>query len=430
MKKVLIITYYWPPSGGAGVQRWVKFVKYFRLYGIEPIVLTVDSDYASYAIIDTSLTKDVLEDIKVFKTKSIEPFRLYKKLNKKKEIPYGGFVNEHNPNFIQKISRFVRGNLFIPDARIGWNRYAYSKAVKLIKEYNIKTIITTSPPHSTQLIGLKLKKQFGLYWIADLRDPWIDIYYYKQLYHSFLAKKIDSRLEVEVLKKTDKIVVVSKSIKKLFASKIKPEISNKIHVIPNGFDAEDFKDQGKLNGKEFVITYTGTLAENYHIETFLDAFESFLSKLDRPKIKLEFVGKVSLNYKALIENSEFAKHCSFIPYVEHSVSLGFLLQSTSLLLVIPDMPLNEGILTGKLFEYLAAKKPIIGIGPINGDAASIINECNAGRMFSYDNKNGIIKYLDILYTNWLNSRKENFNSKQINKYSRERLTEKLAMLIP
>jgi len=212
MKKVLIITYYWPPSGGGGVQRWVKFVKYLPKYQIEPIVLTVSPDCASYALIDSSLSQEVEPTVQVFYAKSREPFNFYKKLTAKKEIPFGGFANEDSPGFLQKVARFIRGNFFIPDARIGWNSFAYEQAEKLIKEFGITTVITSSPPHSTQLIGLKLKRKLGIHWIADLRDPWTDIYYYNKMFHSPMAKRIDRKKELEVLQNADNIVVVSNSI--------------------------------------------------------------------------------------------------------------------------------------------------------------------------------------------------------------------------
>jgi len=175
MKKVLIITYYWPPSGGAGVQRMLKFVKYLHQLGVQITVITVDPRKASYQLTDDSFLKDIPDDINVIKTNTFEPFNLYKSLGSKKEIPHSGFANETNPGFFQKASRFVRGNFFIPDARRGWNKYAYREAIKVIKNNKIDAIITSSPPHSTQLVGLKLKNKYNIPWVADLRDPWTDI---------------------------------------------------------------------------------------------------------------------------------------------------------------------------------------------------------------------------------------------------------------
>jgi hypothetical protein len=197
-RKVLIITYYWPPSGGAGVQRWLKFAKYLPEFGVEPIVLTVDPKYASYPQRDESLEKDIHQKLKVYKTKTFEPLNLLSGILGKKNVPYGGFTNVNKKSFLQTILRFIRGNFFIPDARVGWNNYAYKKAKEIIEEYKIDTVITTSPPHSTQLIGLELKKKLSITWIADFRDPWTDIYYYKDLLHTCLAKRLDKNKEQEV----------------------------------------------------------------------------------------------------------------------------------------------------------------------------------------------------------------------------------------
>lgn len=430
LKKVLIITYYWPPSGGGGVQRWVKFVKYLPKFNIEPIVLTVNPDEASYAVIDESLTGELSESIKVYTTKSLEPFNIYKKFSAKNEIPYGGFANEENPGIFKKVSRFVRGNFFIPDARIGWNKYAYKQAKELIEKYNIKTVITTSPPHSTQLIGLKLKKQFDIFWIADLRDPWTDIYYYKSMYHTYFAKLQDKRKEAEVLRNSDRLIVVSNSIKELFASKIEQENREKINVISNGFDPSDFVSSVDTNNDNFVITYTGTIADNYNIESFLEALENVVNKHGGSKIKLQFVGRVSRKYRNIIDNSVLKSICTFEGHVDHCSSINYLKNSNALFLAIPDVMQNEGILTGKLFEYLAARKPIIGVGPTLGDASLIIDECGAGKMFSYSDVDLMKVYINDLYRSWQEKLGNTLEGDIYNNYSREKLTGMLVELIP
>lgn len=408
----------------------VKFVKYLPQFKIEPIVLTVNPKDASFAVIDTSLSDEIPDNLIVFKTKSREPFSFYKKLTLKKEIPFGGFANEEDPGVLQKLSRFIRGNFFIPDARIGWNSFAYQQAKKIINEFNIKTVITSSPPHSTQLIGLKLKNNFGLQWIADLRDPWTDIYYYNRMYHSPIAKLQDRKKELKVLQNADKIIVVSESIKELFASKIKINEREKISVISNGFDEIDFKKNVVNENPKFVITYTGTLADNYHIDGFIEALIRFVKEHGDSKIQLQFVGTVSGKYIDIIENSVLKAVCTFNGHVDHNTSITYLMNSNALFLAIPDVVQNEGILTGKLFEYLAARKPIIGIGPVEGDAAHIIDECSAGQMFSYSDVDSIKEYINDLYLKWIGSEDIGNKSEVYNNYSREKLTKKLANLIP
>ena len=198
MKKVLIITYYWPPSGGSGVQRWLKYVKYLRDFGIEPIVLTVDPLDAVYPNIDPSLKKDLSDDIEIHYARAKSPLTFYKKI-RKKSVPKSGFAGEKKPNTIDSLFRFIRGNFYIPDARKGWNKLAYNVAKEIIIKHDIDTIITSSPPHSTQLVGLKLKEELEVKWICDLRDPWTELFYNKHLYQTFIAKSIDKKYEKNVL---------------------------------------------------------------------------------------------------------------------------------------------------------------------------------------------------------------------------------------
>ncbi|MBK7966349.1 MAG: glycosyltransferase [Bacteroidetes bacterium] len=237
MKKVLVITYYWPPSGGAGVQRSLKFVKYLSHMGFSPMVLTVKEDKASYPLHDSSLLTEVPQTVKVVRTNSFEPLNILSSIIGKKNVPYGGFANANKESKKQKFLRWVRGNFFIPDARVGWVSYAFKEAKRIIEDEKIECVYISSPPHSSQLIGLKLKETFPqLRWVADLRDPWTDIYYYKDLLHGKRAKLKDEQFEKHVLEKADAIVVVSEPIKNSFLEKSVLVLPSKIHVLPNGFD--------------------------------------------------------------------------------------------------------------------------------------------------------------------------------------------------
>ena len=411
MKKVLVITYYWPPSGGAGVQRWVKFIKYFKDQNINPFIISVDPDFASYPLIDNSLTNDIPDNTNVYLTKTNEPYSLYKKINNN-QTPYAGFANEGRPNFFQKIARFIRGNFFIPDSRKGWNNFAYKKAVEILEKENIDTVITTSPPHSTQLIGLKLKETQNIKWIADLRDPWTDIYYYKSMLHTKWAKQKDLNYEKRVIEKSDKVVVVSDSIKQLLLNKSNLVKESKIHIIPNGFDDDDFLVSSKNNNSKFLLSYVGTITKDYP----LDSIKKSISNLN---INLEFTGKADEPTKLLL--NEVA---SFNNHVKHKESINLLLASDMLLLVIPKISNNKGILTGKLFEYLGARKPILCIGPTDGDAAKIIEECKAGKTFDYSDENGIYDFIETYMSNEFI-----FENKNYLKYSRRNLTKNLSKIL-
>jgi glycosyltransferase involved in cell wall biosynthesis len=411
MKKVLVITYYWPPSGGAGVQRWVKFIKYFKDQNINPFIISVDPDFASYPLIDNSLKNDIPDNTNVYLTKTNEPYSFYKKINNN-QTPYAGFANEGRPNFFQKIARFIRGNFFIPDSRKGWNNFAYKKAVEILEKENIDTVITTSPPHSTQLIGLKLKETQNIKWIADLRDPWTDIYYYKSMLHTKWAKQKDLNYEKRVIEKSDKVVVVSDSIKQLLLNKSNLVKESKIHIIPNGFDEDDFLVSSKNNNSKFLLSYVGTITKDYP----LDSIKKSISNLN---INLEFTGKADEPTKLLL--NEVA---SFNNHVKHKESINLLLASDMLLLVIPKISNNKGILTGKLFEYLGARKPILCIGPTDGDAAKIIEECKAGKTFDYSDENGIYDFIETYMSNEFI-----FENKNYLKYSRRNLTKNLSKIL-
>jgi glycosyltransferase involved in cell wall biosynthesis len=422
MKKILIITYYWPPSGGAGVQRWLKFAKYLPEYGFQPVILTVDPDYASYPQLDESLQDEIDSDCLVFKTKSFELYKLYELISGKKGIPYGGFAKETKETRLQKFSKFIRGNFLLPDPRKGWNRYALSKAVQLIKEFDIETVITTSPPHSTQLIGLQLKEKLGIHWIADLRDPWTDIYYYKQFKHSALARKIDRGYERRVLEHADLIITVSEDVKRLFAEKTELPIAEKTVIIPNGFDEKDFEIQPATIEHKKIITYSGTIAESYDVSGLLKVIDQLDKKL-KSELIIRFVGTVP--DKILEKFRLLGIEIELMGYVSHIKSIEYLLRSTILLLVIPKVKNNKGIVTGKFFEYLASRKPILAIGPIDGDLASMIKLTNCGSIFDYENTEGMTQYLtEILNTDTVSNQSEH-----IRDYSRKQLASKIATLI-
>ncbi|MDX5348234.1 MAG: glycosyltransferase family 4 protein [Hymenobacteraceae bacterium] len=428
--KVLIVTYYWPPSGGAGVQRCLKFVKHLPEFGIEPTVVTVKEDEASYPVIDNSLQQDVPDNVRVIRTSTTEPFEYYKKLTGKKEIPFGGFANDKNESFTQKIFKFLRGNLFIPDPRVGWNRHALKAIKKLLKEEQFDAVITSSPPHSTQLIGLKLKKKFpDLKWIADMRDPWTDIYYYNELNHTALAKKLDASYEKDVIQHADAMMVVSDDMKRMFLNKAVTISPDKIQVVPNGFDEADFVYPSAPSKDEFIITYTGTITEVYNIEAFLKALATVRQQNPQIKYKLRFVGKIAQQVLRQIQQAGLEPVTEIVPYVPHEESIQYMMQSTMLLMAIPDVPNNFGIVTGKLFEYLASNKPIICIGPIHSDVDAIIDECGAGRVFHYAAYDVMVDHLMQMSQSWKINPNLDLPFINYNHYSRRALTEKLAKLI-
>ncbi len=426
-KRLLLCTYYWPPSGGAGVQRSLKFAKYLPEFAIEPIVITVEENSATYPVIDKSLELEVPKNLRVLKTKSREPFGAYSKISGKKEVPRSGFANEGSPGFKEKFMRFVRGNFFLPDARKGWNKYAIKAAGELIEKDEVDIILTSSPPHSSQLIGLKLKEKYKLPWIADLRDPWTDIYYYKQLYPTWLARKIDALYERKVLERADRVIVVSEQMKSLFLQKSNKINPKNIVVIPNGFDPEDFSNSLSEPNSEFTISYTGTVAESYDLKTFAEACKLAFIDKDR-KFKVRFIGSSDKILIPVLNQFGLIPYTEIRSSVDHKTSISYLENSDALLLLIPAGKENKGIVTGKLYEYLGSGKPIIGIGPEDGDASIIIEKCEAGKMISFGQVRELRFYLESLYQQW--EQKSLFKSNEaIHNYSRRALSEQLAQEI-
>ncbi len=419
-KKVLIITYYWPPAGGAGVQRWLKMAKYLPEFGIEPVVLTVDESYASYPVVDRSFLEDVAATTKVYRTRSFEPLRIYGKLFGKKKVPYSGFTNVNTGTLGSKLSRWVRGNFFIPDARKGWNRYALPKAAEIIKRENIDTVITTGPPHSTHLIGLALKNQRpSIKWIADFRDPWTDIYYYDDLLPSRRSKAKDLKLEKKVLSQSDLVLSVCPSNRELLAKKLPEDQRSKIKLITNGFDEGDFEGIPRDHLEEWLeIGYTGTLAKTYDVVPILEG----LAALDFPW-KLTIAGNVAPEIQKSIKDLEIEDRVLFKGHVPHKESLKILRQSDVLLHIMPNTKKNKMGTTGKLFEYIGSGTPIVNFGPSNGDSAQFIESVGAGKTFKRGDQQLVIEFLRKCLAF------DDSNTKDRHVFSRRRIAAELAKFI-
>ena len=378
MKKVLIVTYYWPPAGGAGVQRWLKFSKYLPQSDWEPVILTVDPEYATYPALDPSLLKDVPDGLKIHRIKATDWFRFYSK--DKSKVPTAGFAKNNDDSLRGKLSRFIRGNFFIPDPRRGWNRFAVKEALKIIRTENINILITTSPPHSSQLIGLRIKKMIPeIKWIADLRDTWTDIYYYDLFYPTYFSRSLDKHYEKKVLQKADRIITVGHNLAETFAAKT-GGIKKKINVIPNGYDEEDFKGINYEFPERFTITYTGTLSEVYPVDNLLNAL-TLIEKNGRDFL-LQFVGFVPEEIKTRITRCLKPDKIRFISYTDHAGAIKYMAGSSLLLLIIPGHKRNDSITPGKVFEYIATRKPVLYIGPVDGDAAYHLKKCGQSGIFS------------------------------------------------
>lgn len=390
-KKVLVIAYYWPPSGGAGVQRWLKLTKYLCKLGHEVHVLTVDPKQASYFAVDESLRQDIHPDVKVHLSDSFEPINIYSKFVGKKNVPTAGYSNVDEQHWKQKLVSGIRSHLFIPDPRVGWKNHAVKKALDIINNENIHNVITTSPPHSTQLIGLKLKKKLKekLNWIVDFRDPWTDIYYYPLLQHSKISHQINLSLERKVIEQSDHIITVGEGFKSSFLSKTNKVKPTKFEIISNAFDPDDFrmKDEVKPEKDVFLASYIGTVSDTYEPEIFFEALGQLANDFPDAPIRFKATGVVSDRLQHFIKN-KLGNKASFHDPVPHEEAVHAMLKSHVLLLITPGI---EGTIPGKTFEYLASGRRIVSVG--KGDSAKAIEKCKAGKAFDRTETKALYTYL-------------------------------------
>lgn len=426
MKKVLVITYYWPPSGGAGVQRWLKFVKYLRSYGWEAVVYTPENPEAPSA--DNSLIKDIPEGIEVIKTKIKEPYKAYKSfIGKKDQAINAGFLSEtKKPKLSENISIWIRGNFFIPDARRFWIKPSIKYLKGYLENNPVDAIVSTGPPHSMHMIALGIKKKMSLPWLADFRDPWTNIDFYKQLKLSSRADRLHHKKEKEVIKNADMIVTVNWNMAREFEEMGAKETA----VVTNGFDDEDFQHLDIALSPEFSVVHLGAMNKDRNSETFWNALSELCEETEnfRNDLKIILIGKNDHKVVEDIEKYELSSCTQYISYLPHDEAIRKAAQAQVLLLPLNNTPNAAGITTGKLFEYLALKRPILCIGPENGDCARILDDTNAGKVASFDDKNKMKNILKNYYEKY--KKKELLTeSKNLHKYSRKTLTRDIAELL-
>ena len=424
MKKVLIIAYYWPPAGGPGVQRWLKFVKYLPDFNIEPIVYVPEN--ATYPIVDQDLIDDVRTDVTILKQPIKEPYQLASVFfkNKTKTISSGIIKDKNKQSTIEKILLYIRGNYFIPDARIGWVKPSVDYLSSYIKKHAIDTIITTGPPHSMHLIGMELKKRFAVKWIADFRDPWTSIGYHKELKLTDKSARKHKDLEQKVLNTADVILTTSYTTKKEFEHLT----SKPIQVITNGYDITTI-EKPSLDEK-FTLSHIGSLLSKRNPRILWKALKEILkeNKSFQNDFQLQLIGKVSSEIIDTLKEFRLDDYLTVLGYVSHNEALKYQRSSQILLLIEIDSYETKGIIPGKLFEYLAAERPILAIGPQESDVEKIIKETNCGKYFNYDNLEDVKNYILTSYNNYLNHNL-NVSGIGLQYYSRKKLTEKLANVI-
>jgi hypothetical protein len=423
-KKILIITYYWPPAGGPGVQRWLKFVKYLPDFGVQPIVYIPENP--TYPIVDENLIAEVSDQAIILKHTIFEPYQLASFLskNKTKKMNSGIIPNQKKQSFLDKTFLWIRGNLFIPDARVFWVKSSVAYLEKYIVENNIDTIVTSGPPHSLHLIGLELKQKLDLKWFADFRDPWTTIGYHKSLRLSSFAAKKHKVLEHQVLNTADTIIVTSKTTKVEFQA-----ITDKpIAVITNGYDTENVKKQ-PLDSK-FTLAHIGSfLSERNPLILWKSLVELSTEIPDfKSHLEIKLIGAVSQEVLETITHFGLKPYLNNLGYVSHAEAITHQRKSQVLLLIEINSEDTKSIIPGKLFEYLVSGRPIIAIGPQGSDFAEIITETNTGVFFDYLEKIKLKSVILDFYNQFLEGKLQS-NGVGLQKYSRKNLTKELALLI-
>ena len=417
MKRLLVITYYWPPTGGSGVQRWVKFCKYLPQYGWQPVVYTPENpERLAY---DESLLKDVPECAEIIRTRISEPYAAYRRL-------IGGKAgrSEVNPvsggekTAVQRLSLWVRGNFFVPDPRVSWVRPSVRYLKGYLKEHPVDAVVTTGPPQSMHLIGLGLKKALGLKWIADFRDPWTEMFYYKHLELGRRADRRHHELERQVLDGADTVIAVTPYVRDDFAARTHTPVA----LITNGFDEDDFAGlrPASHNGK-FTIVHTGLFAADGNPLNLWDVLaEKCVNDPEfASKLQIRLAGKTDSEVTEAIRARGLGGNLVDLGYLPHDEVVAEQMGADILILPLRREPEYAKVLPGKIFEYLAAGRPVLGIGQEDGAAAEVLKDAGAGVMFGWDRRDGLMEFICGAHD----------GASGIGKYSRRVLTEKLIELL-
>jgi len=423
-QKILIITYYWPPAGGPGVQRWLKFVKYLPDFGFEPIVYLPENP--SYPIIDENLLSEVSNQLVILRNKIIEPYQWASFLskNKTKNISSGIIPNNKKQTILDQVLLWIRGNVFIPDARVLWVKPSVKYLEKYLSENGITTIITSGPPHSLHLIGLELKQKLNVRWVADFRDPWTTIGYHKALKLSEFAANKHKQLESKVLNNADLILVTSPSTRAEF----KKITSKPIEVITNGYDVEKIGNQ--IVDKKFSLAHIGSFLSERNPRILWESISELIREnpLFASHFQLKLIGAVSQEVLDSIALFQLQNYVNNLGYVSHDEAIVHQKKSQILLLIEINSEDTKSIIPGKLFEYLVSERPIIGLGPKGSDFAEIIIDTNTGVFVDYSEKEKLKNYIANYFSLFLEGNLKT-NGVGLQKYSRKNLTEKLANLL-
>ena len=405
-RKVLLVSYYFPPSGGSGVQRVLKMAKYLPRFGWQPTVLTVRPEDAAFPALDPTLLADVPPGVRVERTRAWDPYALYARLlgKKKSDTVRIGFADDDVPGWKEKAARWLRANLFLPDARAGWAPFAARRGAQLVREGGLDAVWTTGPPHSAHLAGRWIARRTGRPHVADFRDPWTDISYYEELPVSAPARWLDAALERAVLRRASAITTVNPSLQQLLEQKT--TAGAPLMLIRNGFDSDDFPrpsappERAPSDDAFFTLVHVGNLTASQNPEALWTALARLRRVGTVPRLRLRTVGRLDAAAQQDLDRQGLTDWLSAAPYMPHAEAVAAMERATLLLLCINRVPGAEGITTGKVYEYLASGRPVLGVGPPAGDAAAVLQGAGAGRMFDYDDAESIARFVQMHYDAW------------------------------
>ncbi|GAB1369951.1 glycosyltransferase family 4 protein [Candidatus Kapaibacterium sp.] len=432
MKNLLVVAYYFPPSGGPGVQRVLKHIKYLPEFGWNPIVLTVSN--GDFPARDESLLKQIPPNIKVIRTKIFEPYDIYRKFTGK---PKSAAIDvnvikkdDQKSNLKEAIAEFVRATFFIPDARIGWLFSAKTAIDDLMQENEIKAIYSSSPPYTCSLIAKYTQKKYNIPWIAGFRDPWTGFISSPRRW--FLPALIDRKMEKSTFEKADAVECAWEGIIKDALNKYPLLDKNKFSHVPNGFDSSDFPDSKYENTEKFTLTYTGSMYGRRNPWALFQAVEQLLIKglIDKSKIKFVFIGRFGNEVVEMFDSTTFKDNIEQISYIPHDESIKYLIKSDALLLVVDESKESQEIVPGKVYEYIGVIKPIIAIGPKYGAVGNLILETNSGKIAHQSDIAEIEKIYLEYYNNWLSGNlKPEHDKSMVSKFERKNAAQFLANLL-
>ena len=432
MKRVLIISYYWPPTGGSGVQRWVKFAKYLPSEGWQPVIYTPENP--EQLAVDESLAAEVPAEAEIIKTRIMEPYGMYKKVLRRsghsKEAVEVNPVNAQNKSFLQKAAMWVRGNLFRPDPRCLWIRPSVRFLKKYLKEHPVDLIVSTGPPQSMHLIGLKLAQETGLPWIADFRDPWTKIFYFKHLQMTSCTQRWHEKMEKKVLDEATRVVAVSPLVQQEFQAMTQTPVE----LITNGFDECDFHEEPfamAAGGTQqlFTITHTGLFAADGNPTVLWSVLAEKCATCPGFKnlLRINLIGKTDEQILKAVLDAGLGDNLVDMGYQPHARAVDEQRKASLLILPLRKEPEYKAVLPGKLFEYLASYRPVLGIGQPDGAMAMILNETKTGVVYDWEDRESVAKYIDECWDKHLAGRLTSSGA-DISQFTRQSLTRRMAQL--